>query len=1066
MQKRLSILGVCVLLIISNSIIAQTFYVCNNSEVIFEMADDYWGEPIFEYSTDSLIWEEVNVNLNEPFTVNIGMSGYYRLRMMDAECDSSYVSEVKLINVPSIEITLNSFFSGFEIPSSTNPFLWLAGDNTVSDVQFVVNGEITDVEGTGGYLENPGDSFDVYATAFHPESGCSFKSDTLSFVVFDPNETTNVIFDLSGNFNLDEISVSSEIDSMALMGDPNFSIDYSSAIGIDFLYAYSSNIVSDSQLVAIQAVQPGLASITMDIESTSTTWIMLHPDLALNIYEASDEMTSLIEASSGLSVLVAELQENLDILGHLDLGSENVEDIRNSVVDEILFEIESGLVDNLDGELNHPTVTINEYGALTYLHQGISSFYAVRAYLGETAVSESILFFGNQNLTSSVVAKCIVNKLVSISDEWQVALTTHPRGVNNSIAQLSASDIELSGEEGYQEFILRITNGSTWADDGEFEVKQARYLNYAYMVTNLVLAVPSLIAPFLKFGASLTAGLIDTLINSFNTVQASPDTSLSDVLGLMASFAGIVMTIIVVEAELSVGVVVAIAACMVPALVSIGYSVHDYYFGSEKDFTYLLAKAGNKLSHRLKLETNAADSFVGVPGSKTITNPSISLMYREKAIYDFYFSDEGEELILGEWEDYPYLSSFDLNGSLIGLESITKPDGTENIELEFVDYPLEGGEQIFEMVLAWQQGAESPELGIDLTVDGNPVNGLEGYPDSGLTFTASVEQPVLNIGGYTSQIGEPESIVSHLQAQLWTSATEQHISAGYPVKFQVIEGDGEIRQVGASTWVGEMEMASSLLSVYSFVGPVEWRFGQLGPQSVKAYIVNPQTQEELTSVIFEGTAYDCPELEGNFEDDCDDGNPDTSETEISEYCECISNSECGELPPGTVCNPSTGRIWMDRNLGASQVATGPYDSTAYGGYYQWGRATTSFTIGLNVFPQDWSIPQNDNLWQGVNGINNCCPEGYRIPTSAEWDEERLSWSSNNAEGAFGSPLNLTAAGKRDAITGAYITPGIHGGYWSSTVSGVYSSYLYFNSNTSVLGLCWRGYGRSVRCIRD
>jgi uncharacterized protein (TIGR02145 family) len=35
-------------------------------------------------------------------------------------------------------------------------------------------------------------------------------------------------------------------------------------------------------------------------------------------------------------------------------------------------------------------------------------------------------------------------------------------------------------------------------------------------------------------------------------------------------------------------------------------------------------------------------------------------------------------------------------------------------------------------------------------------------------------------------------------------------------------------------------------------------------------------------------------------------------------------------------------------------------------------------------PYDWRVPQNDNLWQGVDGTNNPCPEGWRIPTQTEW----------------------------------------------------------------------------------
>src|SRR5574344_1315696 len=160
--------------------------------------------------------------------------------------------------------------------------------------------------------------------------------------------------------------------------------------------------------------------------------------------------------------------------------------------------------------------------------------------------------------------------------------------------------------------------------------------------------------------------------------------------------------------------------------------------------------------------------------------------------------------------------------------------------------------------------------------------------------------------------------------------------------------------------------------------------------------------------------------------------------------------------PTDVYNPATSKIWMDRNLGASQVATSSTDAAAYGDLYQWGRATdghesrtsgttatlaTSDTPGHGNFittgssPYDWRSPQNDNLWQGVSGTNNPCPSGYRLPTAAELEEERLSWSSNNAAGAFASPLKLPVAGGRSFGNGSLGSVGSSGRYWSSTVGG-------------------------------
>lgn len=196
-----------------------------------------------------------------------------------------------------------------------------------------------------------------------------------------------------------------------------------------------------------------------------------------------------------------------------------------------------------------------------------------------------------------------------------------------------------------------------------------------------------------------------------------------------------------------------------------------------------------------------------------------------------------------------------------------------------------------------------------------------------------------------------------------------------------------------------------------------------------------------------------------------------------------------------VTNPITNKTWMDRNLGAKQVATTWYnDNGGFGDLYQWGRRSDGHqcrspssrdTLTLSSLdqpahghfitpidlPYDWRSPQNTNLWQGIDGVNNPCPSGYRLPTETELNQERLSWSSNSPAGAFASVLKLSTANSRPNYS-IYS----FGYYWSSTVNGTFSRTLNFYSFYSKselkvitgaeIGNYNRRNGCSVRCIKD
>jgi hypothetical protein len=179
---------------------------------------------------------------------------------------------------------------------------------------------------------------------------------------------------------------------------------------------------------------------------------------------------------------------------------------------------------------------------------------------------------------------------------------------------------------------------------------------------------------------------------------------------------------------------------------------------------------------------------------------------------------------------------------------------------------------------------------------------------------------------------------------------------------------------------------------------------------------------------------------------------------------------------------STGKRWMDRNLGATQVAASMTDAASYGDLYQWGRpkdghesrtsAVTSTTVttadaGHGDFitaGSNWTdFADEDTLWQ--SGLNDPCPAGYRVPTRPELQNEITAFPSINATGAF-SALKLPLAGYRYASNGTLYYVRHNGRYWSSTVRSANADYLYFSSSNAHMYDDVRAVGLSVRCIKD
>jgi uncharacterized protein (TIGR02145 family) len=185
--------------------------------------------------------------------------------------------------------------------------------------------------------------------------------------------------------------------------------------------------------------------------------------------------------------------------------------------------------------------------------------------------------------------------------------------------------------------------------------------------------------------------------------------------------------------------------------------------------------------------------------------------------------------------------------------------------------------------------------------------------------------------------------------------------------------------------------------------------------------------------------------------------------------------------PVTICN----QTWTKSNLNVSHYRNGDEipqvtDPT------QWANLTTGAWCYYNNDPANGAIYGKLYNWYAVNDPRGLAPQGWHIPTNAEWttltnclggltvaggkmkEVGTVHWNSPNTNATNLSGFNGLPGGNRGNDGNHYFLNG-YGNWWSSSLQSTnnpWSRALAYNNAIVGVNNLGSNYGFSVRCVKD
>lgn len=182
-------------------------------------------------------------------------------------------------------------------------------------------------------------------------------------------------------------------------------------------------------------------------------------------------------------------------------------------------------------------------------------------------------------------------------------------------------------------------------------------------------------------------------------------------------------------------------------------------------------------------------------------------------------------------------------------------------------------------------------------------------------------------------------------------------------------------------------------------------------------------------------------------------------------------------------------VWMAQNLNYETVNSHCYDDVAsncakYGRLYAWAAAvgksesecgydqSCDFGTGdvQGVCPNGWHLPSKDEFEALINAAGGSSAAGKALKSVDGWDDDEYTVPNDDA-------YSFAALPAGDYDHGDFRNRGYLAYFWSSTQynegneykyneDNAYDMNLYYDDDYAYLGSDYKGFGISVRCLKD